>query len=174
MANADVQAAWVERVLGVSLSGGGAASQTAGASGIAGGDPGVGERGAAVRLAQGLLQWNSTRSHVASEISKLQSAIVTEMQDHPEFDEIVAHIENLDNVLDHLDDRLGDVLGEMREAASPAAKGRLSTQARRLVGEMQAYVAGDPLMQDIDDNGFVPLSVRSRVEQTLSSILQAI
>jgi hypothetical protein len=154
------QKAWVVRVLGVPF------------PGIAAG--GTRTEAPGIRLAKGLLLWNETRGFVARQIDTLQQAIIKDMQDDPDYDEILAGLSNLDVVMEHLDDRLTQKLGEMQTESDPGEKNKLTMQARGIVTDMQAYVASDSLMAEIDDNGFVPLTIKSRVEQTLKVILTTI
>jgi type I site-specific restriction endonuclease len=130
--------------------------------------------GAGVRLAKGVLLWNETRRFVAGQINSLQQVIVKETQDDPDYDEIIANLTNLDVVMEHLDDRLTEKLGEIQAESDPSAKSKLSDQARKIITDMQAYVAADELMADIDDNGFTQTAIKPRVEQTLAAILETI
>ncbi len=159
-AGTTVQKVWVAQVLGVAF------------EGIAAG--GGRQEAAGVRLAKGVLLWNETRRYVVGQINVLQQAIVKDMQDDPELDDIIANLSNLDVVLEHLDDRLTEKLGEMQSESDTAAKGRLTDQAKGIIKDMQSYVSTDALMADIDDNGFVQTAIKPRVEQTLAVILHTI
>lgn len=154
------QKTWVARVLGVPF------------PGIAAGS--LRTEGAGVRLAKGVLLWTETRRFVAGQIGTLQQAILKDTQDDPDYDEIVAGLSNLDDVMEHLDDQLTEKLGEIQAESDPSAKTRLSAQARKIVADMQTYVASDSLMAEIDNNGFTQTTIKPRVEQTLAAILQTI
>jgi hypothetical protein len=157
--NRDAKDAWVERVLGYSVA---AAAATARPN------------GAAVRLTKGLLLWNNTRGYVSRQIKTLQQAILADMQDEPDFDDIKANLGNLEEMLEVLDDSLADKLGELHATADPARKAVLSGEARAIVTRFQQYVANDGLVNEIDDNGFVSLDIKPKVSAALAEILQMI
>ncbi len=152
----EVQGAWVLRVLGI-----GGASQ---------GAPG----GAVVRLAKGMLLWNQTRSSVSQQVKTLQQAILKAAANVPEFDEIQSNIGNLEEILEILDDRLTVKLNELRGTTDAAEKQKLSEDARQIVAEYQTYAASDELMNDIDDNGFIPLTIKSQVITALDEVMSMI
>ncbi len=154
--------AWVERVLGIQF---GAAKD-----GTAKGRP----AGAAVRVAQGLLVWNSTRSHVGQQIAKLQQAILAQIPDDPDFEEVKANLGNLEELLEWLDDSLSGKLNELRGTSDPERKAAISAEARAIVEGYQKRVAIDELINEIDDNGFVALDIKPRVTAALAEVLAAI
>lgn len=131
-------------------------------------------QGAAVRLAQGMILWNTTRSHIGQQLKALQDAILAATTNEPDFDEIKTNIGSLEQILEVLDDRLSDKLNALRGTEDAQQKAKLSQEARAIVAEYQTYAAQDPLMNDIDDNGFVPLDIRARVSTTLVQVLAAI
>jgi hypothetical protein len=157
----DGQRAWVSRVLGFEF----AAAGTSSTSRRAEGD------GAVVRMAQAMLTWSSTRSYVGQELQKLEAAILAAHRDDEDFDDIEDGVENVEVILDKLDGRLLDKLDELRGSTDAAAKAKISQEARGIVRDYQAYVASDPLMNDIDDNGYLPLDIRSKVQDALNGVL---
>jgi hypothetical protein len=157
---------WVERVLGVRF----AAATSAMAKAAESPRP----QSASTRLHQGLLIWNNTRSYVGQQITRLQQAIVAEMRDEPDIKDIVANISNLEEPIDKLDDSLTDKLSELRATTDPAQQAALSNQARAIVAGFQKYVAEDGLMNEIDDNGFIPLDIKPKVTAALAAVLQTI
>jgi hypothetical protein len=130
--------------------------------------------GAAVRLAVGMVEWNQTRSYVNQQIKRLQSAIASEMRDEPDIGDITANLGNLEDLLEVLDDSLGVKLGELRGTMDVAKKAVLSQEAKGIVARFQKYVAEDGLMNEIDDNGFIPLDIKPRVAAALDSVLATI
>jgi hypothetical protein len=155
--NQDPRREWVQRVLGYRFE-----------------PPRGGPEGAAIRVAKGLLLWNNTRSHVARQIKVLQQAIRTQAAGEPDFSEIDASLGNLDELLEKLDDRLTVKLGELRATSDLTAKQKLSDEARDIVADYQKYVAEDGLVNEIDDNGFVPLDIKPTVDATLRAVLATI
>ena len=130
--------------------------------------------GAAVRVAKGLLVWNSTRSYVGQQVKTLQQAILDQSNGEPDFDEIRDNVGRIDELLELLDDRLSEKLDALRGATDPGEKSALTDQARQIVIEYQSLVAEDPLMADIDDNGFIPLDVKAKVTAALDAVLKTI
>jgi len=157
---------WVERVLGVRFSD--AAPDMAKAT-----EP-TRPQSASTRLHQGLLVWNNTRSYVGQQITKLQQAIVADMRDEPDIKDIVANISTLEEPIDKLDDSLSDKLSALRATTDPAEQAALSNDARAIVALFQKYVAEDGLMNEIDDNGFIPLDIKPKVTAALAAVLQTI
>jgi hypothetical protein len=174
----DTRAAWVQRVLGVGMPAppGAVAGQAQGASPAAttAPPPAGGGEGAVVRLGKGMLVWNSTRSYVAQQIKVLQDAIIAQSTDEPDFNEIKASLVKLEVLLEVLDDRLIGKMDALRGTTDPAAKAKLAEEARDIVREYQAYVASDPLVNEIDDNGFLPLDIRPKVTASLQAVLATI
>jgi hypothetical protein len=130
--------------------------------------------GAVVRVAQALLLWNDTRSHVAQQIKTLQQAIIDQIPDDPDYEEIKANLGNLEELLEWLDDSLGDKLNALRGTTDAAEKVKLSEEARQIVIGFQQRVASDGLMNEIDDNGFIALDIKPRVTAALAGVLDAI
>lgn len=154
----DAKKAWIERTLGFQFL---AAASTR-------------PEGAAVRLAKGLLVWNSTRSYVSGQLKILQQKILKDTQDESDFDDIKANVGNIEELLEVLDDSLSDKLGELRGTTDPATKTTLSAEAKQIVIRFQKYVAEDKLMIDIDDNGFIPLDIKPKVSAALAAVAQII
>ncbi len=167
--SASVRREWIERVLSVQF----AAPSVTGQS-IQSGAQGQAPKGAVVRLAQALLEWNNTRSYVGQQVKALQDTILEATSAQPEFDTIKANIGNLEALLETLDDSLTAKLNELRSADEGAAKTKLSNEARDIVAKFQKFTADDPLMNAIDDNGFLPLDIKPRVVASLDEVMKTI
>lgn len=150
----EVQDAWIERVLGVRL----AASRT----------------GYVVRLASAMIEWNQMRVTVGQELRRLQEAILDAHEGEDDFDEIEDNVTVIDDVLAALDDRLIDKLDDLRGARDDIEKAKIAQEARRVLDGCRAYLASDPLINDIDDNGYVPLAIRPLIASTLERVAAAI
>ncbi len=151
------QRQWVETVLGVRFAP--TISQT---------------EGAVIRLGKAMQVWNATRGYVARQIKTLQDAIVVAAANEPDIDVIKSNLGNLDVLLEVLDDRLIGKMNELRGTADPAAKTKISEQARAIVVGYQKYVAEDRLVNDIDRNGFVTTDIKTRVSASLAEVLKVI
>lgn len=149
---------WVKRVLGLGL------------NGRPPPDPRTG-----VRLTRALMTWNGARVQVGQQIGLLQKAILAASSEEAEYPDILANIGNLDAVMDRLDDSLSAKLSELRTTPDPATKAAVSGEARKMVQELQSYVATDELLADIDgNNGFLTLDIKARLSQALAAMLQVI
>lgn len=144
---------WVERVLGLRV----------------GRSPATEE--GAVRMARGMMIWNSLRAHVDQSIHTLQQAIIEQTKDESDHTAIKANVGKLSTLLENLDDSLITKLAALRATSDAKAKRRLTEEARAIVRRYQNYITSDPLMADIDDNGFVPLDVRTKVDESLKAVL---
>lgn len=129
---------------------------------------------AGVRLTEALMIWNRTRSYVGQQVTRLQQEILAQTQDEEDFDEISANVGILEDLLDLLDDSLGEKLSELRAATEPAAKAALSQQAKDIVISFQNKAAENKLIKRIDDNGFVELDIQPTVKATLIEVLKCI
>jgi hypothetical protein len=138
------------------------------------GAQGQAPKGAVVRLAQALLEWNNTRSYVGQQVKALQDTILEATSTQPEFAVIKANIGNLETLLETLDDSLTAKLNELRTADEGEPKRRLSNEARDIVAKFQKFTADDPLMNAIDKNGFLPLDIKTRVAASLDEVMKTI
>jgi hypothetical protein len=159
--SSSTQSEWIERVLGFRVR-----------SVSPNGQEDV--RGAGVRLAKGMLVWNAARAHVAAEVEKLQQAILEEAADEPDFGVIKANVGRLEAVLELFDGELGKKLGVLLATTDQQEKTALLGEARKSIAAQEAALAQDPLLNGIDDNGFVKLDIRSRVMAALSTMAEVV
>jgi len=119
--------------------------------------------------------WIATRNKVEAEIEKLRAEIVAAYQAEGIATEIdKAYTARVAPVLATLDDSLTAKLGEAAGATDPAARGRLVEEARAIIGRYQAYLAGEPLIADLDANPFAPLMIQKTVSATLAALANAV
>ncbi len=118
--------------------------------------------------------WARTRARIHAEIGKLQSGIVAHYDGHPGIADIgAAATSGLESILDRLDARLTDQLhayarldGSRRREAAAAIRDTLQ--------DYRDFAAGSPLVQEIDDNPFVPVAVRKTIEASISALSRSI
>ena len=149
---------WVERVLGYRFAAGSEQRP----------------KGAAVRVAQGLLVWNAARAYVGQQVKKLQQAIIAQTEDEADAAEIKANIGNLEALLELLDDSLSVKLGQLRATTDPTEKEAISQEAKAVVEKFRGTLAGNALFNEIDDNGFIPLDIAPKVTAALAAVSEAI
>lgn len=121
-----------------------------------------------VGYAKARLSWLEARQQVSADLKKLEKAILEAYQGSEVFNEAQAATRQLDAVLKTLDESLADKLDEGLNAADPAARSRINSQASALIGKYLRFIHTNPLMAEIDDNPFVPLNT----QETLSSMLR--
>lgn len=120
-----------------------------------------------VAFTQSRLVWDQTRKKIQAELRKLETAILDVSKEEPDYAEIAAGTKNLYLMLNVLDERLMDKLDEALNASDAAARQALHNEAREIVGEYVDFVEGDELLQDIDDNGFTAVAVKSSLTASL-------
>ena len=77
-------------------------------------------------------------------------------------------------LLERLDESLADRLDEAANATDPAERARLVAAARASIAQYQAVLASEPLIADLDDNPFVPLSIQKTLTATLTALAAAV
>ncbi|MDE2005020.1 MAG: hypothetical protein KGI51_00530 [Rhodospirillales bacterium] len=113
--------------------------------------------------------WQRIRQQAEAGIKQLEQAILHECADEPDFDVISGNTRMLYAALDYMGGNLTDKLAAAR-AAAPAALRGLRDEAREIIDGYLAYIAQDELLRDIDDNGFVEVSVGTMLTEQLTAI----
>ena len=128
------------------------------------------------------LAWDATRKKVQSQLQELEKAILSAVETHNqdktaedeyEMTEVAEGTKQLYLILDELDTRLIDKLDEALNADGEA-RVALHKEAKEIINEYQQFVASDPLMAAIDNNGFFDSSIRKVVDGTLSVLASKI
>lgn len=136
--------------------------------------------GGLVALQQSRLAWDGLRKRVGDQLDALEQAVIEQVRAHnadadneDEFDEaeLTAGLRRLHGLLDRLDSRLIDKLDEAL-SASGAERQQHHREAQAIVDEYRSFVASDPLIAEIDANGFLDTAIRREAEQTLSQLAE--
>jgi hypothetical protein len=119
--------------------------------------------------------WLATRKKIEGEIEKLRSEIVATYQQ----DGIAGELETryaakVAPVLTTLDESLATKLDEVSKETNSARRVALVNQARTILEDYQSFVAGDPIIPELDKNPFVELSIQQTVTATLSVLGRAL
>lgn len=133
----------------------------------AAGDTAPNGRGAQVVFTQARLAWDAARKHAHEQIAKLKTAIREVYSDEPNFEDVVASLGALDDVLSRLDERFIDQLDEALNATDEDGRRQRLADARVCLGEYRQFLTGDPLAQALDANPFVPLTLQQRLLETI-------
>jgi hypothetical protein len=131
--------------------------------------------GAKVTYAKSRLAWLAARKKMESEIEKLRGEIVASFQEDgegPELDKL--YRDRVAPVLQGLDESLADKLDEAANAADPAQHQKLLGEAKAIIKRYTDFLAAEPLIADLDDNPFVPLSINATMSATLTALSKAV
>jgi hypothetical protein len=143
--------------------------ESATGSDLASGRAGTGKPAPGIDYKISLLNWESAQKKVRSELQKLEAAILKDFAQEPKFPVIKDSLKKLEEVLGGFDERLRDKLDEAM-SAPPAELPNLHKEALEILDEYMDYVDTDGLIDAIDSNPFVPVSVREPLEKTLNDI----
>ena len=135
-----------------------------------------------VNMQKSRLAWDGLRKSLQSQLKALEGKIIEAVKAHNEdeaaedsFNEAqtVAGIGTLHKVLDQFDGSLIDKLDEALNAEGQARQ-TLHDEAVGIVKRYQDFVASDPMIAVIDDNGFMPTAIRPALEKTLAALAHSL
>jgi hypothetical protein len=119
-------------------------------------------------------KWLEMRQTVEDEMEKLRLTIAGAYQDDPALPAIEnAFRATTAPVLRTLDASLATKLEAASKAAKPEERQKLVDEAHSIIEGYKKYAA-DPLLADLDNNPFVPLSLQASLTATLSELAGAI
>lgn len=116
------------------------------------------------------LAWVATRGKVQAELKKLEAAILERYKGQTVRPQVARSVRQLDRVLAVFDEALADKLDGALNATDPAEKQRWHAEARAEIDRYQGFLASDPLVQELDGNPFMPVTVRATLDKTLSTL----
>jgi hypothetical protein len=124
-----------------------------------------------VAYAKSRLAWIAARQKMESDIDALRAKIVDTFKD----DAIAPQIETnyrakVAPVLARLDESLADKLDEATKATDPAARAKLVAEAKSKLSFYAKYLAAEPLLKDLDENPFLPLTIRATIGGTIQQL----
>ena len=131
-----------------------------------------------VQLQKSRLAWDGLRKRLQGQLKELEQALLAGVRQHNNgsdaefsFDEgaLAGSTNRLYGILEKLDTRLIDTLDEALNAEGEARL-RIQREAAGIVAEYRRVVDTDPFIAVIDDNGFVPTSIRSETQRTLDQL----
>jgi hypothetical protein len=115
--------------------------------------------------------WITARTNVQAEVDKLKAEIIKTYQGQEVAGEIEkAYASRVKPVLDTFDLSLAMKLNEASKAADAAAQARLGGEAKAILTNYVKYVMSEPLIKELDENPFVPLSIRPSVVAALKQV----
>ncbi len=127
----------------------------------------------AVALGKARVEWVSLRQSLKQELGRLQAAIVEECQDIPGYEGIASEVRVLFDHIAGLDTRLEDKLDEILGAAEGPKRVALKDEARAIIASYEEELA-EEFFADLEDNGFMPLTVKAPAQAALNTIAQSL
>jgi hypothetical protein len=128
-----------------------------------------------VTYAKSRLAWLAARQKVQSQIETLRGQINTAFAEDETFAGIDgAYTQFVSPVLAALDERLADKLDEATNAVDPTQRAKLVEEARAIMREYEAYVAGAPVISALDSNPLMPLAIRQTLSVTLTTLAKVV
>jgi pyruvate/2-oxoglutarate dehydrogenase complex dihydrolipoamide acyltransferase (E2) component len=126
-------------------------------------------------LAKSRMAWMKAREKMEAEVEKLRLAIL----DHYKADGIdteldTAYTKRVAPLLDGLDEDLADQLDDAAKEADPVRRAEHVAEAKATIARYQAFLAGDDTMTALEDNPFVPLTIRPVISATLTALSAAV
>lgn len=131
-----------------------------------------------VALQKSRLGWVQMRGSIEAQLKQLDQGIKAAVREHnasgagDRYDEgeVALGLAGLFRTMDKLDTRLVDKLDEALNATDAAKRKGLHAQAAAIVKEYIVFVAADPVIREIDRNGFIKTDIRGTVTRTLTEL----
>ncbi len=128
-----------------------------------------------VTFAKSRLAWLAARKKVESDIETLRQRIIDAFKDDaiaPQLD--TSYKTKVAPVLATLDESLADTLDAATNETNPTKRADLVKEAKDIMQKYAQYLTSEPLIKDLDENPFLPLSIRATVGGTISTLSKAI
>lgn len=134
-------------------------------------------KGDFVRMQTSRLVWEAARKKIRREITQYRQAVEQAFEGEEDELEVLEGLEQLDEILVTLDDRLLDTLDDMLgEDVSSSKHQALLADAKRQLDDYETLLAADPVLSTLDGpTAFdMELSVASTLEKTLKTLRGAL
>lgn len=157
---------------------GAAAAATPKAAAAPGAGGGEAAKFSNVALQKSRLSWVQMRGSIEAQLKQLDQGIKAAVREHnasaagDRYDEgeVALGLSGLFKTMGKLDTRLIDKLDEALNATDAAKRKGLHAQATSIVKEYIGFVAADPVIREIDQNGFIKTDIRGTVTRTLTEL----
>jgi hypothetical protein len=129
----------------------------------------------AVAYAKSRLAWIAARKKVEAEFEKLVNSVAEQYA--PDKDDHIVRQRlrsRLGPLIATFDESLADKLDEATNEADPARRQELVAEARAIISRYEAYIASEPLFDEMDANPFAPTAVKKTMMQTLQALSSAV
>jgi hypothetical protein len=130
---------------------------------------------AAATFAKSRTAWVATRQKVESEVGKLSDALKAAYDEDGLGDQVTAQFkQRIAPLLATFDDSLANTLDAANNETDPQKRATLVANARAQIARYQAFVAGEKLLQQLQDNPFVKIAVVPTLQATLTALSAAL
>ena len=134
----------------------------------------AGKNAGAVVYAKSRMAWIATQQKVKSDIEKLRAELLATYKDESAVSQIEKSYQFVvTSLLATIDDSLADKLDEVTNATDAETRSKLIAEARGIMNRYQT-AAANPIVADLDNNPFVPLSIQKTLTATLAGLSAAI
>jgi hypothetical protein len=117
------------------------------------------------------LVWEDTLTTVEGEVEKLRSAMAGHYKGHgfaDQLDRVFAA--KIEPMMAKLDRSLVAKLDAISKPADPATHIKLVSEARVIIKNFEAYLAGEPIIAKLDANPFVSLGIQKQLTAALETL----
>ena len=121
------------------------------------------------------IAWGGAQRRVEADVERLRDELAKTYAGQAIADELDAKFQaKVAPVLATFDDSLMTVLDKMEEEQDPKQHAALIAEARATLKTYLSYAMSEKLLVDLDNNPFVPLTIRSTVTTTLSNLAKVL
>lgn len=118
--------------------------------------------------------WLATRKKMEVDLDKLRQSILTTFKDDPNVAALdTSYRTKVAGVLAALDNSLADKLNEVATSGA-SERAQLAAEAKQIMARYAKFLAGEPLLKDLDENPFAPLTIRATVGNTIAALSKAV
>ena len=134
--------------------------------------PGPAAPGKFVAMQKSRLIGESARRRVGGEVQSLKTAVAAAAKGDADETAVLSALNQLDDIMSRLDERLIEKLDAMLNIPDPNAHGTLLQEAKGILSEYVAYTQSSPLVQKLD--GDTPFGVKLSIASTMTATLKAL
>jgi hypothetical protein len=123
------------------------------------------------KVSNAKLVWEDTLTTVEGEVEKLRSAMAGHYKGHgfaDQLDRVFAA--KIEPMMAKLDRSLVAKLDAISKPADPATHIKLVSEARVIIKNFEAYLAGEPIIAKLDANPFVSLGIQKQLTAALETL----
>jgi hypothetical protein len=121
------------------------------------------------------MAWKATRGAIEKQLDTLQGKMAEAYDGHG----FAADLEKVfkskvEPMMETLDHSLAEVLDEVSKASDAAEQVKLVKDAQKIISKYESFLAGEPLIKQLDKNPFVPLQIEATLTKTLETLSKSV